>query len=87
MLQVGLAKEQLKLGQQITNLFIHMIIKLMRIEPLEKIELKKVSQHRLIIGFSRITRARPEHREIKIKKFTYFYCSIINIGINTHEIH
>ena len=23
----------------------------------------------------------------KIKKFTYRSCSIINIGINTHEIH
>ena len=39
------------------------------------------------IGFYRTTRARPEHREIKLINFTYYTCSIINISINTHEIH
>ncbi len=38
-------------------------------------------------GLYRITRNRLETREIKLKNFTYYSCSIINISINTHEIN
>ena len=31
--------------------------------------------------------AQDQHMEDKIKNFTYYSCSIINISINTHEIH
>ena len=39
------------------------------------------------MGFYRRTCTRLVPREIKLKNFTYSSCSIINIGINTHEIH
>ena len=39
------------------------------------------------MGFYRTTRICLGSKEIKQKKFTYSSCSIINISINTHEIH
>ena len=40
-----------------------------------------------IIGFCGRTITRLFHREINKINFTYSSCSIINISINTHEIH
>ena len=53
-------------------------------DPLKK-SIKKRKEKKIILGFYRITCTRLAHKEIKLKKFTYWTCSIINIDINTHE--
>ena len=40
-----------------------------------------------LTGYYRINSTQLVPKGDKIKKFTYLSCSIINIGINTHEIH